>query len=730
MAYSTYTQSFGSGFANSVVTITEAGTGLPATILASTNGGLLSNQGQASLDSSGNLSVVIDTARTWNINTFDGVSIQPVIPVSSKLIKTNEVSTIIGEPGVIYSLDTAPFTPYTWNGSALTALSGGGGGGSSNQLDAYIFPAPTGSDDAAFVTALASSKTVWILQSGTYILNSNHPGFTSRTIWGMGRDRTTIKLADGANITSIFTCAVGVSGITIKDLTYDGNYTNQSSGRGNLIDLLTNSPSDVVIDNCKITNTFTSDGIGVIGCTNFRISNNIFTGTNVVALRLDGCSNGIVTNNFFTNWNSTGSQSAIWLLNPGITKNITISNNRFINVRAGVFCIESIRYNSIQGLTLSVAANVGGTQVISGTDASVQTTYTVGRILRIGAGLSSSSLFRELLVIASTATSVTVQVIDGGPDLVVETGTASAGIIISTYHTGITITDNFMDGGGFRGTGVSGFFSNSVIANNVLVNGADITGTNVFWRNGFELFGNNTIIANNSLYNGAIAIASSVVNFYPNSVKNKVVNNSIVIKASVSTNFLAMQLNNQDDLLVSHNDIQITLSGSATLTGGIGVGVYGFSGILNRALITENNVKLIGTAASTGIRNLSSSSTDIDIRGNTITNFLIGIGLQTNSNDVNIRVLLNNVWNNTTPIGGVPAGSGYLNQLNLTQSGQTSLGLPVLLTSAALAALTSGTPGIIYVVTDGAYRGTAYLYDGTSNTFYPLGTSPTIYGFA
>lgn len=70
MAYATFTQSFGAGYANAYVLISEASTGLPATIMAATTGGVVSTQGQAQLDGNGNLSVVIDTARTWNIEVY------------------------------------------------------------------------------------------------------------------------------------------------------------------------------------------------------------------------------------------------------------------------------------------------------------------------------------------------------------------------------------------------------------------------------------------------------------------------------------------------------------------------------------------------------------------------------------------------------------------------------------------------------------------------------------
>ena len=67
MAINLYTASYGLANANAQVLITEVGTGLPAIVLATSTGGEKSSRGQATLDSSGNLSVYIDTARSWNV---------------------------------------------------------------------------------------------------------------------------------------------------------------------------------------------------------------------------------------------------------------------------------------------------------------------------------------------------------------------------------------------------------------------------------------------------------------------------------------------------------------------------------------------------------------------------------------------------------------------------------------------------------------------------------------
>ena len=82
MAFSTYTQSFGASYANAEVSIRRTDTGAPAVIMSSSTGGVVNDQGRATCDASGNLSVIIDTAYTYQFflndktpTTQDGVKV-------------------------------------------------------------------------------------------------------------------------------------------------------------------------------------------------------------------------------------------------------------------------------------------------------------------------------------------------------------------------------------------------------------------------------------------------------------------------------------------------------------------------------------------------------------------------------------------------------------------------------------------------------------------------------
>ena len=128
MAISLYTQAFGISNAKSQVVITEVSTGIPATILSSATGGVVSVSGITTLDSNGNLSVYIDTARTWVVtlvsqnqinNTLittplylpnwssggvDGVSITAtsssgVTQIASTSSQINSTSIMVDNPG-------------------------------------------------------------------------------------------------------------------------------------------------------------------------------------------------------------------------------------------------------------------------------------------------------------------------------------------------------------------------------------------------------------------------------------------------------------------------------------------------------------------------------------------------------------------------------------------------------------------------------------------------------
>ena len=71
MAYALLTTNYGTSFANAPALLLDSVTGQPAIILSSATGGLVNDQGKATLDSSGVLSVYVDTARTWSVTLTD-----------------------------------------------------------------------------------------------------------------------------------------------------------------------------------------------------------------------------------------------------------------------------------------------------------------------------------------------------------------------------------------------------------------------------------------------------------------------------------------------------------------------------------------------------------------------------------------------------------------------------------------------------------------------------------
>ena len=123
MTYALYTQSFGLSAANSPVVITNSSSGLPATLLTSPTGGVLNSTGRATLDSSGNLSVTLDTSQTWTVTPINPLGIgspRPVISIarsSAQLLGTPLASDIAAGPNAQFIDVNAPALVYRLNGT-------------------------------------------------------------------------------------------------------------------------------------------------------------------------------------------------------------------------------------------------------------------------------------------------------------------------------------------------------------------------------------------------------------------------------------------------------------------------------------------------------------------------------------------------------------------------------------------------------------------------------------
>lgn len=118
MSYGLYTASYGSYNADRQVSITDAASGLPALILGSALGGVVTNLGLTKLDSSGNLNVYIDLSRTWKVEVFEETFRENNSVNIVRALTVPELSTVIGELGITYIVRETN-KQYFWDGTKL-----------------------------------------------------------------------------------------------------------------------------------------------------------------------------------------------------------------------------------------------------------------------------------------------------------------------------------------------------------------------------------------------------------------------------------------------------------------------------------------------------------------------------------------------------------------------------------------------------------------------------------
>lgn len=191
--YALFTASYGSNYANLRVRILEAATGLPAIIMASAASGILSSNGNAVLDSSGNLSVFLDNAKTfqvWNnqfllINSGSSLAIE-VQKTAAQLAAAPTNSDIGLGPGATFYLDTNPAAQYRINSSKtqFSVITGSGGASISSATPQPLGNATAGvtglAADAGHVHALPSAAAINALNLPlSWDASANSPTLTS-----------------------------------------------------------------------------------------------------------------------------------------------------------------------------------------------------------------------------------------------------------------------------------------------------------------------------------------------------------------------------------------------------------------------------------------------------------------------------------------------------------------------------------------------------------------------
>lgn len=246
--YTLFTASYGLNYANLRVRILEASTGVPAIIMASATSGLLSIHGNAATDPSGNLSVYIDSSKTfqvWN-NQFlllpSGISIATdVLRTATQLANPPTLSDIGLGPGATFYLDTNPTSLYRISTdktqyilvtsvsdgiglSTSSMIKGDGIGGALNAIINVDY-APGVSIQCNVPIGNAPSGTIGsngALTLGTALVGSTVSGWYDRGIW-LNYPANAITGSNGAGYYwTVFTSATAAT-------VYNNTYTPGSN---------------------------------------------------------------------------------------------------------------------------------------------------------------------------------------------------------------------------------------------------------------------------------------------------------------------------------------------------------------------------------------------------------------------------------------------------------------------------------------------------------------------
>lgn len=291
-------------------------------------------------------------------------------------------------------------------------------------------------DDTAAVQAAVTSCTslggsVYV-PPGTYLIT--HLTLVSNLcLHGAGPGVSTLKQKNASNLDFIGTTTL--NHVTIRDLTFNGNKTNQTSmGAGIVL-----SASDVVITNCEVTN-FHAYGIYLVNGTGCKISDCTVTSNASV-----GILGGVAANNYV---------------------DLVIANNVVaLNGSHGI-CLGN-------GSTANVTrATVTGNDVVSNgqsTSGGGGIWANVGsQFVTIAGNMVSANLGDNIGIMTSTNTSVTGNVSYGATGPTVDP--VNSGIAISFGCSNITVANNICGTNSACGIIVRGNSSYVSILGNVCYN--------------------------------------------------------------------------------------------------------------------------------------------------------------------------------------------------------------------------------------------------------------------
>lgn len=193
-------------------------------------------------------------------------------------------------------------------------------------------------------------------------------------------------------------------------------------------------------------------------------------------------------------------------------------------------------------------------------------------------------------------------------------------------------------------------------------------------RSGLEVVMVNSVVLGNTIANGQIAVTSAAYGLSSNGVhisKNVIANQGVSATGiAIAGTVAGYPVRN---ITVDHNTVNMT--GATAAFNGIFLGVYGTTGVINGAIVSNNTVITTGGTRN-GIRlDAGAGSTDINIQHNTVSGFGYGMLVGATSNHDQVTVAFNDLKDNGTPISNLSTGGVYRLYGNITLSAQTTLDL-------------------------------------------------------
>ncbi len=309
--------------------ITAAGSGANTSLsnIASTNlsAALNTTAGNLTLQTTTSGNIVLNAAGTTELQ--DDTNVGGNLTVAATKSLTLVGGTTAQRPGsptegmMFFDTDTDKLLVYSngkWQADRSTATKIVGTSASGGTSSAVASQSPDSADFVntsttsaqtvinSAITALPAAGGTIYLMEGTYVVDGSINIPSNVTFTGAGAG-TIIKVKNATNAALVVLNSSATTGVTIRDLTLEGNKANNSSGVQYGMDTTVSGSAGLVIDSIVAKN-FRQDGILVRSSNDVMIKNSTFSGNTVSGIFVQNTQYSTVSNNIAISNGSYGMQ--------------------------------------------------------------------------------------------------------------------------------------------------------------------------------------------------------------------------------------------------------------------------------------------------------------------------------------------------------------------------------------------------------------------------------------